>query len=351
MGDGFLLTLTLIMTAAVNWLDSAFLSIRGSMNGLLGYSFVLSIVIFGYGVLSGRIQMSTPTFIGKISILIVAGVLATNLFVFDNITKPFFLDGPESIANGVLNPSGSSSASIRQALEAVYVNCFSAADSIFEFAWPTDLTLNLLAFIIIIAGFAFVAYAGFLLTISKVAMCVLLALTPLMPVALLFGPTRAMFERWLSMLFNYWFIPILAYLLLSFISNVAVQTAINLQGVTTQPDGALNLAFRFIGVCLVSIILMFQIGSISSAIGGGVSLGTMGVAGAIAAKIKGAFGRAGSYKSGEGFEGRSRTAAGDLRKLGRLFSQRYRNMDRDGGQLKDGKTTRDRLGRPKAKAS
>lgn len=347
MGDGFLLVLTLIQAAAVSWLDGAFLAIRGSMQGLLGAAFALSVVLFGYGVISGRIQMSTATFIGKIATLIVVAILATNQFVFTNITKPFFLEGPEGISSAVLTFSGQSPVGMRAALENVYMNTFSAADQIFETAWPTDLTLNLTAFAIIIAGFAFVAYAGFLLTVSKVAMAVLLALTPLMPITLLFSATRGLFERWVGMLFNFWFIPVLAYLMLSFVMTVAQQSSLNLQGVVSQPDGALNLAFQFIGICIVSIILMLQISSIASALGGGVALSTMGAVSYAAGKLQSLLGRQQKYTSGEGFEGRQRTVAGDMRRLGRYMSQRYRNMDRDGGQLKGGRQNRDRLGRQK----
>jgi type IV secretion system protein VirB6 len=319
----------LITNAAVSWLITAYASMQGMVNtGLLAACVTLFIVLYGYAVLSGRLQVTMPELSSRIAILIIVFLGVTNVGYFNSILRLFFLSVPDSIANGLVGGGGSNE--VRTALESCFDEAFRAATAIWDNASWRDILQNFLGILIIVAVTAFVGYACFLLTLSKVASCVLLAMTPLVFIGLLFPLTRTIFERWLGLLFNYFFIPILTFLILSFIAHVARDVAQEIQ--TAMADGssvALDPIAKFLGCCVIGMLLLMQVMTMASSLGGGVALSTMSAAGAAGAWMRNRFspGKKSYINGGDGFEGRTRTATGDLRRTARAVGY---SRDRDG---------------------
>ncbi len=322
-----------VTNAAIMWLMTAYSSMQSMViTGLSAACVTLFIVFYGYAVLSGRLQATMPDLTGRIAILVIVFMGVTNVGYFNSILRLFFLSVPDSIANGLIGGGGSND--VRIALESCFDEAFRAATAIWDNASWRDILQNFLGLLIVVAATGFVGFACFLLILSKVAICVLLAMTPLMFIGLLFPLTRTIFERWLGLLMNYWFIPILTFLILSFIAHVARDVAQQIQSSMAAGNAvSLDPIAKFLGCCVIGMLLLMQVMTMASSLGGGVALSTMGAAGAAGAWLRNRFSppKKTYIDGGPGFEGRTRTAPGDLRRAARRVGYR---RDRDGQSLK-----------------
>jgi type IV secretion system protein VirB6 len=117
-------------------------------------------------------------------------------------------------------------------------------------------------------------YTMFLISLSGIALAVLLALGPLFITLLLFDATRRFFEAWLAQLANYALITILtvlvAALLLQVVQSYAVQTAE--RGTAIATVDALNMVL----IAVLVFLLLRQIMPIASGLAGGVALSSFG---------------------------------------------------------------------------
>lgn len=323
---------------ATSWLQAAYIAMSVIFSGpILTLTVTLFLVLWGYSIMSGRTQTLWVDFVGKAAVIVIVLLGVTNAGYFNSILKVFFLQWPDDMASDLIELTGGFGVgSVRSGLETCYEEAFKAAETIWDEAGITDVLLNLLGIIIIIAMTCFVGYACFLIALAKVATCILLALTPLMFLSLLFPLTRSIFERWMGMLFNYFFIVLLVYVILSFITDIAQQTAFEVSSaVERDGDGtpALLAISKFLALCTIGFLLLIQTFVIASALGGGVALNTLGAAGMAFSALRNRFSPSQKrYTSGgPGFEGRTRTALGDVRRAARAFGYK---RDRDGQEQK-----------------
>jgi type IV secretion system protein VirB6 len=119
-------------------------------------------------------------------------------------------------------------------------------------------------------------YAMFLIALSSIALAVLLALGPLFIALLFFDATRRFFSAWIAQLANYGLITILtvmvAALLLKIVQSYAAQTAA--RGTAILTVDALNMML----VALLVFLVLRQVMPIASALAGGTSLSSFGIA-------------------------------------------------------------------------
>ena len=117
-------------------------------------------------------------------------------------------------------------------------------------------------------------YTMFLISLSSIALAVLLALGPLFIPAVLFQRTQRLFDAWLAQLANYALITVLtvlvAALLLQVVESYAIQTAARGSAIVTVD--ALNMVLMSVLVFL----LMRQVMPIAAGLAGGISLSTFG---------------------------------------------------------------------------
>ncbi|MEO8313377.1 MAG: type IV secretion system protein [Pseudomonadota bacterium] len=118
-------------------------------------------------------------------------------------------------------------------------------------------------------------YVMFLLTLSRLALSVLLALGPLFLALLLFPTTRRFFESWVAQLANYAFITILTVLMvalmLTLLATAAEQAA--------STGGEIQIAHA-VRVCLaagLTFLVMRQVMPMSAGLASGLALSTYGL--------------------------------------------------------------------------
>jgi type IV secretion system protein VirB6 len=239
----------------------------------LRLSLTIFVAVYGVLLLNGRVQMSYREVIGKVGVMLFVYVLATSADVYTGFLERLFVNSPAAIANVVVGGGGATGQNA--AMDNFYNTGMDAGNKIWDRGHPMGPWSPFIAALLVWAVTVGVAaYAAFLLALAKVALAVLLILTPLIALFYLFGHTRRLFEGWLGQVIHYAFVPILVYGVLALILSIA-QTYLttldaNSEGATMKD--VLNLSL----VGFVAILLLTQIMWMAEGIAGGVTLSTMG---------------------------------------------------------------------------
>ena len=274
------------------------------------------VMVWGYLQLLGKIEEPFVAGLKRLVLLAVVLGCALQLWLYNTVIVDTFFNAPGQLAAGVVG-----------AYDSVTV-----VDQII-FAGGDAATLLIQKggvfhgdFSYYIAGYAVYLIVGltaiytiFLLTLSRLALSVLLALGPLFIALLLFETTKRFFEAWIAQLANYAFVPILtvlvAALMMTLISTAATQAA--------SAGGGIQIA-QAVRVCMaagLTFLIMRQVMPMSAGLASGLALSTFGVVSAALAWGLGRASRTGGQwtRSAGGLVGRG--AAASARRLGNRWRE------------------------------
>jgi type IV secretion system protein VirB6 len=244
----------------------------------------LYVMIWGYLNLTGQIQEPFVAGVKRLIALAVILGISLRLWLYNALLVDTFFTAPSALAASILGAYDSVT------LVDEIIN--SGADTA-ELLLQKGGLLNgnfsfYLAGILVYVIVSLTAiYTIFLLTLSRIALSVLLALGPLLIGLLLFESTKRFFESWLAQLANYAFITILtvlvAALMLAMLRTAALQAA--------SAGGSIQIA-QAVRVCMaagLTFLVMRQVMPMAAGLASGLALSTFG---AMSASIAWAFGSA-----------------------------------------------------------
>lgn len=229
-------------------------------------------MIWGYLQLTGRIEEPMVDGLKRIVTLAVVLGAALQLWLYNTVIVDTFFNAPGQLV-----------ASVVGAYDSVEIvdNIIFAGDDAATLLLQKGGILNG-EFSYYIAGVAVelivcltAVYTIFLLSLSRIAMSVLLALGPLFIGLLFFETTKRFFEAWIAQLANYAFITILtvlvAALMLNLVSTAAQQAA--------NQGGGIEIAHA-VRVCMaagLTFLVMRQVMPMAAGLASGLALSTFGV--------------------------------------------------------------------------
>ena len=153
-----------------------------------------------------------------------------------------------------------------------------AANHIISNAGFTNFGAYVVACMIIIVACIFLAFAVAIISLSKLAMWLLVATAPIFISLALFSYTSQFFDGWLKQTMNYALIPLFMYSLLGVILSVLQPIVDQLVGIDlSQIDWTLVGAFMF--MCLIGAFLIVQVPAITMGIAGGTVLNSANLVG------------------------------------------------------------------------
>ena len=235
------------------------------------------VMIWGYLSLTGRIQEPLWEAVKRILFIAVVLGLGLRLWLFNALIVDAFFTAPTQLASVMAGSSDPISV-----IDTIWDKGGTVASNL----WNKGGVLNgdfgfylAGAIVYLVMGGAAV-YALFLLTLSKLALALILALGPIFLCLLLFETTRRFFEAWIAQLANYGLISVLstlvATLLLNVVSSYATQTAA--RGTAIVTVDALNMI-----LCAALVLLiMRQVMPIASGLASGISLSSFGLMSSVA---------------------------------------------------------------------
>lgn len=263
-------------------LDTYITSTAGDMISFITPIFtsllIVWIAIWGYMMMFGK--ASEPLQDGVFRILRIGFIITLGLTVgtYTGLVVDFLAKGPETIASVITGtPTGTSAATLD--------SLFSKIFQVSEAAWNKGGIMNgnfgmyLISIIVLVVGAALSLVVAFLILLSKIMTTVLLAIGPLFIIMLLFNATQRFFESWLAMVMNFGFILILAAAIGQLMTSLADSYITSMMGADASSLANLGDAAMLCIVFALCILVVKQVPSIASALGGGVALATQGAIG------------------------------------------------------------------------
>jgi type IV secretion system protein VirB6 len=233
---------------------------------------VLYVVIWGYLHLVGKIEEPFMSGVKRLVVLAVILGVSLSLWLYNAVIVDTFFNAPTQLAAAAIGGYDAVSA-----VDGILRQGGDAGDLLIRKGGVLDGNFSFY-----LAGFAVYAvvgltviYAVFLLTLSRIALSVLLALGPLFIAFLFFETTKRFFESWIAQMANYAFITILtiliAALMLNLLSTAAEQAA--------SAGGGILIAHG-VRLCLaagLTFLVMRQVMPMSAGLASGLALSTFGV--------------------------------------------------------------------------
>jgi type IV secretion system protein VirB6 len=245
---------------------------------------VLYTVVWGYLQITGKIE--EPFITGTKRILVMAAILGVSihLWLFNEVIVDTFFVLPSQLAArvvGQFDPAnivdgillvGSDVATLLIRRGSIFND-----NLVFYFAGGTVYVTIVLTAL----------YTIFLLTLSRIALSVLIALGPLFIALLFFESTKRFFESWVAQLANYALITILTVLVAALMMTLALTTARD--ALTAGGNIEITDAVRLVVASGLTFLVMRQVMPMAAGLASGLALSTFG---AVSAALSWGFGGA-----------------------------------------------------------
>ncbi len=229
------------------------------------------LIFWGYLQLSGQIQEPLLDGFKRIARLVLVIGLGLHLWLYNSLIVDTFFNAPMELAAAI---SGSPDAV--SVVDQIISSGGDTAGALIQKGGILDgnFSYYLAGFFVYIAVGLAAVYTIFLLSLSRIALSVLLAMGPLFLCALLFRGSMRLFDAWISQLINYALIAVLATLvtalLMHLLTTAAAQAAALGTGISIAD------AVRVCFAAVLMFLLMRQIMPIASGLAGGSSLTSFG---------------------------------------------------------------------------
>ncbi len=303
----------------------AWVSFNAAANDWITGLMVLFVIVLGYLMLIGRLQLSLADLFPKLFKLAFIYVLVTNVALLISIVFSLFTDVPEAIATALLTTVDGSATGINTSVGVIYDRGLQSAALLWNNGGLTNPGPILLAAVVWLVTLLTVGYVTFLLMLAKLAVAVLLALAPFFLLLYLFDASRPLFEGWLRQVITFALIPVLTYAMLLLIITILDAASAPLIAAASAGTASLTQIAPFALVMAAAFLLSTQVLGWAGGVAGGFSLSTMG-----------AYGRAmggAAAVAGAGLGGAAAAAGAGLkrvpvRKMTSALANRIRNRSR-----------------------
>ncbi|MGO9037690.1 MAG: type IV secretion system protein [Steroidobacteraceae bacterium] len=232
----------------------------------------LYVMAWGYLHLTGQLQEPFVAGLKRIIMLAVIFGVGLHLWIYNSLIVDTFYNAPAQLAAAVVG-AGDPVATI----DAIWENGGAVAGNLFV---KGGISFGGVGFLIAgavvwcLMGLLCI-YAMFLISLSNIALAVLLALGPLFVPFLFFDSTKRFFSAWVSQLANYGLITVLTImvsaLLLQIVQSYAVQTAA--LGAAILTVDALNMVL----IAVLVFLILRQVMPIAAGLAGGLALNSFGL--------------------------------------------------------------------------
>jgi type IV secretion system protein VirB6 len=232
----------------------------------------LYVLIWGFLHITGRIEEPVLEGLKRIAILAVVFGVGLDLWLYNSVIVETFYRAPAALAGNLVGAEdfvtivdtilfrGDDVATALLAKAGVFHGNFS-----FYFA-------AIAVYVVIVLT---AVYTMFLLTLSRIALSVLLAIGPLIIPLFLFSSTRRLVEAWLAQLATYAFVAILSGLVAALMMHLIDQAAAQAEAA----GGGIQIA-QAVRVCIAAgftFLVMRQVLPMAGGLASGVALSTFGI--------------------------------------------------------------------------
>ena len=296
----FFSTITTPLESSITNTSSA---VASSLTPTATTLFLIYICFWAWALVRGMIQEPILDGVQRLirwSLIYAIGLIATHYTTF---VINFFWNTPDAMASVIVSGFDGSrlttdSFSTMNFLDRMLSGYYLYYDIWWKEAYKNANKLGIpnvgqiiMAYVIFIVGVLVTGVAAFFVLLSKVALAILLGIGPVAIIMLFFNNTSKLFDSWLGQVINYMLIGVLIAAALAIVGNPLFQNVLKVCcALDPTPEPNTGDAVVVLALSLVTLFFFFLIPGISSALGGGVALQTMGAVGWVYARAKGAVG-------------------------------------------------------------
>lgn len=254
-------------------------SVIGAITPVVTTLLTIYVVFWGLSIMRGAISEPITDGAGRIVRLAVITGIALETGRYSTYISGWLFNAPDAMAAYVAG-GGFAPTSNVQFLDSLMSNMydFGLAYSDKASANSTigipDLPMLIMAYGIWAAGILLTGYGAFLLVIAKITLAITLAIGPIFLILTIFEATKKFFDSWLGQVLNAVFQTILTAASIKLILTLVQAYLSDASGVAADPS--FNQALPAIAYAIIGVLVLMQVPSIAGALGGGVSVGTLG---------------------------------------------------------------------------
>jgi type IV secretion system protein VirB6 len=277
--------LTTVDAAIATFVIGLFSGLAEEIKSTLRLMMMLSTILYGLSIMQGWIEASIKDAVKHLTLAILVYIFATNLDLFISFFYTIFTVTPSLIIGSVFDsvsaPSGTANSvnGINSFIGNVYDQGIRAAGALMFNSGGFSVGVKLMGFFVAIATIGLCGYAAFLIIMAKIAVAVLLGLSPIFIAMLFFKVTKGIFEGWLRQLINFAIIPLITYTIMFFVLIIIGQPVNDMATAQVAGDISMSDVGPYLLTSVISFLLLLQVFGIASGIAGGVSISTLGVIG------------------------------------------------------------------------
>jgi type IV secretion system protein VirB6 len=254
-------------------------SVIGAITPVATTLLMIYVMLWGWSMMRGVISEPITDGVGRIVRLAVIIGVALNLGRYGDFISTWLWDAPDALASYIGGGSGTSNAAYLDGLmskmydfgEAFYQKSMTSKNT---FGIP-DMGLLIMAWAIWAVGVIATGYGAFLLALSKMGLAIALGVGPIFVLLTIFEPTKRFFDAWMGQVLNYVFLVMLSAAAIKLIMTI-LNTYLTDAAGSVLADPSLTQALPAIVLSLIGALVLVQMPSMASALGGGVALGTLG---------------------------------------------------------------------------
>lgn len=264
---------------ATAYITDTSVSVIGAVTPVVIVGVTLYITLYGYLVLSGKVQEPFTDFMIKCAKIVFITVMALNSdFYLQKVVEA--MNGLESGLSVAVNNTASSNiytvldASLNKGMDLV-ASCFDKGSDEGFTSVGAALGWYISGVIIGIGTFSITAVGGASIILAKIALAILFGLGPLFIVCLMWPATARFFDSWIGLALNYILSMVLVASVLAFglklydyfVSQISFDSQQNMIVVAMQLSVLTYAIYRIVR----------EVSSMASSLGGGISIQTMGI--------------------------------------------------------------------------
>jgi type IV secretion system protein VirB6 len=283
-----------VNTALGSYVNDVASNIIGAITPIAYTSLAIYTCLWGLAMMRGMI--SEPLLDGlfrQLRLALVIGI-ALNLGRYNQFVANALWTSPDVLASYVASGYSGEAGNVNY-LDTLMSKMYDLGDAYWQKANASsgmlpipDLGLTGIAILIWIAGVAATAYGAFLLALSKIALAILLGIGPLFVLMTMFDATKRFFDAWLGQALNYVFLVMLTAGAIKLILTVLNSYLTDAATAGVLADPKITQALPAFVLSVVATLVMMQLPSISSALGGGAAISSLGAVGWAYGKTTGA---------------------------------------------------------------
>jgi type IV secretion system protein VirB6 len=251
------------------------------------------VMLWGWSMMRGVIQEPITDGVGRIVRLSLIFAIGVKMSYYSGFLADMLWTSPEALA-AIVASGHSDGNSNMQFLDKLMSSFYDMGQAYNDKAYADagvfgipDLSLWATGVAIWLSGLLVTGYAAFLFALAKMALAILLGVGGLFVIGIIFEPTKRFFDAWLGQALNFVFLVMLTSGAVKLVMTI-IQTYLGSPAVVAAlSDPSINQALPAIVFSIIGFLVMMQLPSIASALGGGTAIGTLGAVGWAYGRAKG----------------------------------------------------------------